>query len=121
MLNPAVTLQAADEFHVFHQRDGAEAVHALARLSAEFTAEIEAREKRKQDELAPYIEKAFTRKKWMQELTDDDIPTYPAYGAMVAQIDPSTLDDTARLRMERWTKMREVLAAMEEKQKAGVS
>ena len=89
-------------------------------VKPEFTAEIEAREKRKQEELAPYIEKAFTRKKWMQELTDDDIPTYPAYGAMVAQIDPSTLDDTARLRMERWTKMREVLAAMEAKEKAGV-
>ena len=38
---------------------------------------------------------------------------------MGAQIDPSTLDDTARTRMERWTKMRAVLKEMEEKEKAG--
>ena len=55
----------------------------------------------------------------MKELADDEIQSYPAYGAMVAQIDPSTLDDTARTRMERWTKMRAVLKEMEEKEKAG--
>jgi hypothetical protein len=39
---------------------------------------------------------------------------------MVAQIDPSTLDATARTRMERWQKMRAVLKEMEEKEKATV-
>lgn len=76
----------------------------------EFKLEEEARLKRKQDELAPYVEKAFNRKEFMKELADEEIPSYQAYGAMVAQIDPSTLDATARTRMERWTKMREVLA-----------
>jgi hypothetical protein len=37
---------------------------------AEFTAEVEARETRKQEELAPYIEAALKRKKWMRELAD---------------------------------------------------
>ena len=46
----------------------------------------------------------------MKELADEDIPTYPAYGAMVAEIDTSQLDETARARMQRWVKMREILA-----------
>jgi alkanesulfonate monooxygenase SsuD/methylene tetrahydromethanopterin reductase-like flavin-dependent oxidoreductase (luciferase family) len=80
------------------------------RRHAEFKEEVEAREKRKQDELAPYIEKAFQRKEWMKELADDEIPTYPAYGAMIAEVDTSQLDEAARARAERWKKMREVLA-----------
>ena len=76
----------------------------------EFKAEQEARDKRKQDELAPYIEKAFSRKQWMKELTDDEIPSYPAYGAMVAEIDTSQLDDVAKARAERWKQMRSILA-----------
>ena len=76
----------------------------------EFKSDEEERMKRKQDELAPYVEKAFKRKTFMKELSDEEIPSYQAYGAMVAQIDPETLDGTARTRMERWQKMREVLA-----------
>ena len=76
----------------------------------EFKGEQEAREKRKQDELAPYVEKAFARKKWMKELTDDEIPSYPAYGAMVAEIDTSQMDDVAKARAERWKQMRSILA-----------
>ena len=76
----------------------------------EFKAEQEARDKRKQDELAPYIEKAFSRKQWMKELTDDEIPSYPAYGAMVAEIDTSQLDDVGKARAERWKQMRSILA-----------
>ena len=76
----------------------------------EFKAEQEARDKRKQDELAPYIEKAFSRKQWMKELTDDEIPSYPAYGAMVAEIDTSQMDDVAKARAERWKQMRSILA-----------
>ena len=76
----------------------------------EFKAEQEARDKRKQDELAPYIEKAFSRKQWMKELTDDEIPSYPAYGATVAEIDTSQMDDVAKARAERWKQMRSILA-----------
>ena len=76
----------------------------------EFKAEQEARDKRKQDELAPYIEKAFSRKQWMKELTDDEIPSYPAYGATVAEIDTSQMDDVAKARAERWKQMRSILS-----------
>ena len=76
----------------------------------EFKAEQEARDRRKQDELAPYIEKAFSRKQWMKELTDDEIPSYPAYGATVAEIDTSQMDDVGKARAERWKQMRSILA-----------
>jgi hypothetical protein len=76
----------------------------------EFKEEEERRQKQKMDELAPYIEKAMQRKQWMRELTDDEIPTYAAYGAMIAEVDTSNLEGAARIRAERWKKMREVLA-----------
>jgi hypothetical protein len=62
------------------------------------------------DELAPFIEAAFKRKQYMKELSDDEIPSYPAYGAMIAEVDTSQLDEAGRARAERWKKMREVLA-----------
>jgi len=67
---------------------------------------------RKADELAPYVEKAFKRKQYMKELADDEIEAYPAYGAMIAEVDVSTLDEVARARAERWRKMREILATV---------
>ena len=76
----------------------------------EFKAEEEARIKRKEDELAPYIEAAFKRKQWMAPLTDAEIPQYQAYGAMVAEVDPATLDAANRARVMRWRQMREILA-----------
>jgi len=44
----------------------------------EFKAEEQARQEKKDAELAPYIEAALARKKWMQPLTDDDIPVVKA-------------------------------------------
>jgi alkanesulfonate monooxygenase SsuD/methylene tetrahydromethanopterin reductase-like flavin-dependent oxidoreductase (luciferase family) len=81
-----------------------------AEVMPEFREEEERRQARKLDELAPYIEKAMQRKQWMRELSDDEIPTYAAYGAMIAEVDTSNLDGAARIRAERWRKMREVLA-----------
>jgi alkanesulfonate monooxygenase SsuD/methylene tetrahydromethanopterin reductase-like flavin-dependent oxidoreductase (luciferase family) len=81
-----------------------------AEVMPEFKEEEERRQKQKMDELAPYIEKAMQRKQWMRELTDDEIPTYAAYGAMIAEVDTSNLEGAARIRAERWKKMREVLA-----------
>jgi alkanesulfonate monooxygenase SsuD/methylene tetrahydromethanopterin reductase-like flavin-dependent oxidoreductase (luciferase family) len=43
------------------------------------------RERRKQEELAPYIEQALTRKKFMAPLTDDEIPVVSAYGRDIAE------------------------------------
>ena len=42
-----------------------------------------AAEKRKQEELAPYVEAALERKQWMQELGDDEIPTFEALGRQI--------------------------------------
>jgi alkanesulfonate monooxygenase SsuD/methylene tetrahydromethanopterin reductase-like flavin-dependent oxidoreductase (luciferase family) len=44
----------------------------------EFKAKVAEREKAKQEELAPYIEKALARKKRMEPLRDEDIPVVPA-------------------------------------------
>ena len=41
------------------------------------------RDARKQAELAPYIEAALKRKKWMRPLAPDAIPPIPAYGRSV--------------------------------------
>jgi alkanesulfonate monooxygenase SsuD/methylene tetrahydromethanopterin reductase-like flavin-dependent oxidoreductase (luciferase family) len=79
-------------------------------VMGEFKEEEAARERRKMDELAPFIEAAFKRKQYMKELSDDEIPSYPAYGAMIAEVDTSQLDEAGRARAERWKKMREVLA-----------
>ena len=76
----------------------------------EFKAEEEARMRRKEEELAPYVEAAFKRKQWLAPLSDAEIPEYQAYGAMVAEIDPATLDETNRARVMRWRQMREILA-----------
>ncbi len=82
------------------------------RVMPEFKAEAESSEKRKADELAPYVEKAFKRKQYMKEMTDDEIPSYPAYGAMIAEVDTSQLPAEQRARAERWKQMREILARM---------
>ncbi|MCC6271457.1 MAG: LLM class flavin-dependent oxidoreductase, partial [Microbacteriaceae bacterium] len=83
-----------------------------AEVMPEFKAEEEERQAKKMDELAPSIAKAFERKQWMKELADDEIEEYPAYGAMIAEVDVSQLDEVARARAERWAKMRAVLAKM---------
>ena len=44
----------------------------------EFVPKREQREARKAEELAPYIEKALGRKRWMPELSDDEIPIVKA-------------------------------------------
>ncbi|MFL5282862.1 MAG: LLM class flavin-dependent oxidoreductase, partial [Rhodopila sp.] len=46
-------------------------------------ADQAARDGRKQAELAPYIEAALKRKKWMRPLAPDAIPPVPAYGRTV--------------------------------------
>lgn len=51
----------------------------------EFHAEEEERERRKAEELAPYIEEAFKRKQYMRPLEDSEIPEFEAYGRVVAE------------------------------------
>lgn len=49
-----------------------------AEVMPEFKAEAVERETRKQAELAPYIEAAMKRKRWMKPLEDHEIPVVPA-------------------------------------------
>jgi hypothetical protein len=43
-----------------------------------FAAEAEERERKKAEELAPYVEAALARKQWMKPLADADIPVVRA-------------------------------------------
>ena len=43
--------------------------------------------RKKDEELAPYIEAALARKTWMKELADDEIPRFPALGRQIVASD----------------------------------
>ena len=51
----------------------------------EFKQREAERERKKAEELAPYIEAAMARKKVMAELADEDIPIYPSLGRKVSE------------------------------------
>lgn len=55
----------------------------------EFKAEVAAREVRKREELAPYIEAALKRKNWMKPLEDHEIPVVQA-SVKKAQVNQGT-------------------------------
>lgn len=59
-----------------------------ADVMPEFKERAAEKRKRKMEELAPYVEKAFARKQKMRELSDDEIPNIVALGRMITQ--PST-------------------------------
>ena len=74
----------------------------------EFKERDAARQARKMEALAPYIEAAFERKKAMPPLAEHDIPTYEAYGLTVAEVDLSKMPEANRLRYLAFRKMREI-------------
>jgi alkanesulfonate monooxygenase SsuD/methylene tetrahydromethanopterin reductase-like flavin-dependent oxidoreductase (luciferase family) len=77
-----------------------EALELFARdVMPEFKEKAEARQKRKAEELAPYIEQAFARKQKMRELADDEIPTVVALGRQVAQQAPATPEEARARRV----------------------
>jgi len=78
-------------------------------VQSEFKAEEADRQRRKQEELAPYIEAAFTRKQYLAELGDDEIPTFPAYGFEIAEANLSHLPKDQQDRVRQWQKLREVV------------
>jgi alkanesulfonate monooxygenase SsuD/methylene tetrahydromethanopterin reductase-like flavin-dependent oxidoreductase (luciferase family) len=63
---------------------------------------------RKEKELAPYVEAAFTRKRYLEPLADADIPTYEAFGSSIAQIDTANMPEANRRRLIAFMKMREI-------------
>ena len=78
-----------------------------------FSSGEEAREKAKAEELAPYIEAAFTRKQYLAELADDDIPAFPAYGNTVAEVDIDSLPEAQKRRALQMRKLKEVVAEVD--------
>ncbi len=63
-----------------------EALELFAReVMPEFHEREAEREKRKMEELAPHIEKAFARKRFMQPLADSDIPPVEALGRQISE------------------------------------
>jgi hypothetical protein len=66
--------------------DICEALELFARdVMPEFRQREIAREQRKQEELAPYIEKAMARKRATAPMRDEEIPVYIALGRKVAE------------------------------------
>jgi alkanesulfonate monooxygenase SsuD/methylene tetrahydromethanopterin reductase-like flavin-dependent oxidoreductase (luciferase family) len=85
----------------------------------EFKEQEAEREKRKTEELAPYVEAAFKRKQWMKEVPDAEIQGYPAYGFNIAEVDIANLPEAQRRRAQAMQKMREIIRRTQE-QTAGV-
>lgn len=56
-----------------------------AEVMPEFKSREAEREAKKAQELAPFIEAAMARKKYMRPLGDDEIPTFPALGRSVVE------------------------------------
>ena len=56
-----------------------------AEVMPEFKEREAAREQRKMEELAPYLEAAMARKVPMAELPDDDIPIFQSLGRKVSE------------------------------------
>jgi len=79
-----------------------------AEVMPEFKEQEQARQRKKDQELAPYVEAALARKERLKELTDDEIPVYPAYGFNIAEMDVSDLPEDQRRRIETLRRMREI-------------
>jgi len=67
-------------------------------IMGEFKERETERQKQKNEELAPFIEKAFARKQRMKELADDEIPNVLALGRQISQqpADPKAEESARR-------------------------
>jgi len=81
-----------------------------AEVMPEFQAREAEREKRKRDELAPYVEAAMARKQVMRPLADHEIPVHEAYGNTVALTDEDIkkMPEGNRRRALTFRKIREI-------------
>ena len=86
-----------------------ESLELFAReVMPEFKAREADRLETKARELAPYVAAAFGRRKAMAPLADDQIPSYPAYGLTIAEVDVSKMPEANRLRVLAMKRMREI-------------
>ncbi len=51
----------------------------------EFKEHEEERERKKMEELAPYLEQAMARKRWMEPIAEEEIPRVEAFGRNIAE------------------------------------
>ena len=77
----------------------------------EFKQDEAAREKKKLEDLAPYLDKAMERKQFMKPLTDEEIPEIVALGRQIAESGEAAKSEMAK----RW---RERMAARPELHKS---
>jgi hypothetical protein len=75
----------------------------------EFAEREAKRAERRARDLAPYVAAAYERKDRLKPLADEDIPSYPAYGLTIAEVDLSTLPEANRQRALVFRKMREIM------------
>jgi alkanesulfonate monooxygenase SsuD/methylene tetrahydromethanopterin reductase-like flavin-dependent oxidoreductase (luciferase family) len=82
-------------------------------------SEVEAeRQAAKDRELAPYVEQAFARKEFMSELPAAEIPTFPAYGFNIAEVDVDSLPKSQQARARQMQKLRKVFDAADKSRAA---
>jgi len=81
-VDQVIFLQQSGRIQDSHVREGLQLFADT--VMPEFKVEAGARERRKADELAPYIEAAMARKVRMAPLADEDIPTIQALGKRFA-------------------------------------
>jgi alkanesulfonate monooxygenase SsuD/methylene tetrahydromethanopterin reductase-like flavin-dependent oxidoreductase (luciferase family) len=55
------------------------------KVMPDFKARHDARQAKKMEDLAPYLEQAMARKKWMKPLADDEIPELVALGRQIIE------------------------------------
>jgi alkanesulfonate monooxygenase SsuD/methylene tetrahydromethanopterin reductase-like flavin-dependent oxidoreductase (luciferase family) len=79
------------------------------RVMPEFKADEAERLAAKEAELAPYVEAAFARKEYLAAMTDDEIPTYHAYGITVAEDELANLPEERRIRIERMRQLADLV------------
>jgi alkanesulfonate monooxygenase SsuD/methylene tetrahydromethanopterin reductase-like flavin-dependent oxidoreductase (luciferase family) len=84
-----------------------------AEVMPEFRQAEAERQAAKDAELAPFVEAAFRRKRYLAELTDDEIATYPAYGNTVAEVDLDALPEAQRRRAEVMRTLRDVVRGVD--------
>jgi len=82
----------------------------------EFKAREIERAKRKEAELAPYVEKAMARKRGMKPMTDAEIPVFTALGRKVAE--EGTATERQKASAKAWADAAKVAAADPDKHSA---
>lgn len=79
-----------------------------AAVMPEFKEREDERQKRKLEELAPYVEAAFARKQRLAPLDDAAIPGVQAYGMRIAQDELEKLPEGNRRRILTFQRIREI-------------